>query len=287
MPVAFPPISLRRRVIETSVSPERGDSRTLIMERGDSFDKSGFPMVIEPRSRRKPRRAGPAVIAAMGVLAATAVMIVLNGADGEAALQVVRPPTSVVPVEPTDPGADPLSEPVQIPELRPDGAEPTATPTTLGPLTASPRLRTPPPVVNRPSSGRTPTRRPQTRPVPPAARLLLGCPGEVAGTGTVRISARNAAVTWNGTASGGLGLYPAGGTVKAGDTMAVWVTVDDPGTAGSGGVSIQSNGGRSSCSISWIGDQGEGPADPPPDPTPSPSTSSTTTSDDGSGETVE
>ncbi|GAA4077481.1 RNA polymerase sigma factor [Nonomuraea soli] len=49
VPVAFPPISLRRRVIETSVTPER---RAAVMEGVGGFDKSGFPVAVSERGRR-------------------------------------------------------------------------------------------------------------------------------------------------------------------------------------------------------------------------------------------
>ncbi|MEU7001210.1 sigma factor-like helix-turn-helix DNA-binding protein [Nonomuraea sp. NPDC046570] len=277
VPVAFPPISLRRRVIETSVNPERDQSRTLIMERGDSFDKTGFPMVVERRSRRRPRRLGPVVIAAVGVLAATGAMVVINGQGEPAALRVVPPPSAAVPsAEPTEPE----------PELQTDFAEstpepaqaPTPTPTREQPR---PRLRTQPPqpvaATTRPAAEPTTSRRP---PAPPTARLSLGCPGPVDGAGTIQISAREAAVHWTGSASPGLSLYPASGSVKAGGSVAVWVTVDQPGLGGTGRVSFRSNGGRSSCAVSWVAQEGEEPEEPE-EPTPTPSDSTGTSSGPG------
>ncbi|TMR17064.1 sigma-70 family RNA polymerase sigma factor, partial [Nonomuraea turkmeniaca] len=80
VPVAFPPISLRRRVIDTCLSPDRGATRTLIMDRGDTFDRAGFPVTTERRSRRRrPRRLTPVVLAGAAVLAATAAMVMING----------------------------------------------------------------------------------------------------------------------------------------------------------------------------------------------------------------
>lgn len=60
VPVAYPAISLRRRVIDTCVSPGLDQTRVLITDRGDDLDRSGFPVPAERRSRRRrPRRVGP------------------------------------------------------------------------------------------------------------------------------------------------------------------------------------------------------------------------------------
>ncbi|NUO97416.1 MAG: sigma-70 family RNA polymerase sigma factor, partial [Nonomuraea sp.] len=78
VPVEFPPISLRRRVIDTCVNPERDQTRTLITDRGDSFDRTGFPVVVERRSRRRrPRRLAPVLLAGACVLAATGAVVAM------------------------------------------------------------------------------------------------------------------------------------------------------------------------------------------------------------------
>jgi hypothetical protein len=57
-------------------------------------------------------------------------------------------------------------------------------------------------------------------------------------------------------------VSPAKGSIKAGASAVIWITVDDPGAGGSGTVSFSSNGGRARCSLSWHGQQ---PATPDPE----------------------
>ncbi|GAA3421403.1 sigma factor-like helix-turn-helix DNA-binding protein [Streptosporangium vulgare] len=49
VPLAYPPLSLRRRVIETCVNPEAREERAAIVA-GNGFDKAGFPVAAERRS---------------------------------------------------------------------------------------------------------------------------------------------------------------------------------------------------------------------------------------------
>ena len=53
VPLAYPPLSLRRRVIETCVNPELGEERAAIAAE-NGFDKAGFPTAAErrPKGRR-------------------------------------------------------------------------------------------------------------------------------------------------------------------------------------------------------------------------------------------
>ncbi|MET9341300.1 sigma-70 family RNA polymerase sigma factor [Nonomuraea sp. NPDC003804] len=276
VPVAFPPISLRRRVIETCTSPERDQTRTLITERGDSFDRTGFPVMAERRSRRRPRRLAPVLTVGACVLAATGAMIVMNGQAEPAALRIA--PTTALSADPSaDPSADepapadPSAEPPAEPEALGDGEE-TVEPTPSAGRTEerAPRSRTAARPVRTPAALPS-TRRPapsitRTRPPAPAARLSVTCPGTVAGAGTVRLAARDATVTWTAGASDGLDVFPSGGSIKAGRSVSIWVTVNDPGSGGAGTVTIRSNGGGGSCAVSWSGQDGHVP-EPTDDPT--------------------
>ncbi|WP_440098317.1 sigma factor-like helix-turn-helix DNA-binding protein [Streptosporangium sp. H16] len=49
VPLAYPPLSLRRRVIETCVNPEAREDRAAIVA-GNGFDKAGFPVAADRRS---------------------------------------------------------------------------------------------------------------------------------------------------------------------------------------------------------------------------------------------
>ncbi|MEU0569980.1 sigma-70 family RNA polymerase sigma factor [Nonomuraea sp. NPDC005983] len=276
VPVDFPPLSLRRRVIDTCVNPERDQTRTLITDRGDSFDRTGFPVAVERRSRRRrPRRLAPVVLAGVCVVAATAAMALVNDRDSaESALRAVPAP-STPEADPTGPSPEPVLETDAEPSPEPT---PTTTPTTT--TTPKSTARNAPsarPAIKvsttRPAAVPTATRRQAA----PGARLATSCPAGIDGVAKVGLRARNATVTWNAASTQGLDVFPASGSIKAGGSVAIWVTVDDPGSAGSGRVSFNSNAGSASCSLSWQGDQpptSEPPTDPAT-PTPHPSESTT------------
>ncbi|NUW42451.1 sigma-70 family RNA polymerase sigma factor [Nonomuraea rhodomycinica] len=270
VPVAFPPLSLRRRTIATCLAPERGEARTLILERGDSFDRDGFPVAPGHRPRRRPRRLAPVVIAGACVLALTGAVIVANAAtDGTA--HRAAPSASAVPT-PTRPAEEPTPEAVEDPaEDLADGPEtaPDATPERTPTPTASPRP-TPRAVVTAATTRPATSRRPVA-----GARLSAVCPGALDGSAKVGLRARNASVAWSASVTSGLDVFPSSGSIRAGGSVAVWVTVSDPDTAGGGTVSFASNGGRASCRLSWEGraEVSEPPTGEPtrlPDDTPSP-----------------
>ncbi|MEV0996544.1 sigma-70 family RNA polymerase sigma factor [Nonomuraea sp. NPDC050202] len=278
VPLAHPPISLRRRVIDTCVKPELDDTRVLITDRGDSFDRSGFPVPADRRSRRRPRRLAPLMLAGACLLAATGAVVALNGggSSGTTTLRPVPSPTTYLEENPTP-------EPV----IEEDEPSPSPTPSATPSRTPSPRI-TPPAAAPRRSSRQaavpTPSRR---RPVP-EARLRVSCPQTIAGVARIGIGARNAAVSWVATASQGLDVHPASGSVRAGASATVVVTVVEPNASGSGRVTFTSNGGTATCSLSWQGDDDpEPPTDGPPateEPTESPSAGVATTSAGGAVE---
>ncbi|MFI6323488.1 RNA polymerase sigma factor [Nonomuraea sp. NPDC050556] len=285
VPVAFPPISLRRRVVETCVNPELDQTRTMIADTG-AFDKTGFPVADKsanrpskrPRAgarRRRPRKLLPVVLLAVTAMAATGAMALMGGEEKPLALSV-PPPTA---------SSDPLPSTDQEPELQTEESEepptPTPTVTRTTPTASTPTRRAAPTTqTTRPAANPTTTRAPQ-----PVARLAVGCPGRIDGAGKVTLSARNATVTWSATSSEGLDVFPASGSLRSGASVAIWVTAIDPDEPGSGTVVLTSNGGGGSCSVTWRGDppqSSESPTAPPnsPDPTVNPdatATSSTTT----------
>ncbi|MFG1706411.1 RNA polymerase sigma factor [Nonomuraea sp. M3C6] len=278
VPVAFPAISLRRRMIDTCVSPERDQTRTLIMDRGDNFDRAGFPVAVERRSRRRrPRRLAPVVLAGACVLAATGAMVVINGrgASNSTALRLAPSPTLSLEEE----------SPTPEPAVESDDLTPSPTPT---PSLTPPGRVTP---TGRPAAGR-PSTRPAAEPTAsrrrpaPGARLGTACPQAIDGVARIGLSARNASVSWVATASQGLDVYPASGSIKSGGSVQIWVTVLDPNGSGSGRVSFTSNGGTATCSLSWHGgtpQTSEPPGDEPtasPEPTAPPSDAPQTSSVD-------
>ncbi|HUR01349.1 MAG TPA: sigma-70 family RNA polymerase sigma factor [Nonomuraea sp.] len=267
VPVAFPPISLRRRVVDTCVNPERDQTRTLIIDRGDSFDRTGFPVAAErPSRRRRPRRLAPVMLAGAAVLAATGAMVVMSTGDpAKTALGVAPAPSaspSTSPDELTGSTPEPTLEDDTTPELDPSPTpSPTGVPSRRPAATAA---------TTRPAAP-TATRRQAVR----GARFAAYCPGSVDDAVKIGLSARNATVSWSATASAGLEVLPASGSIKAGGSVAIWVTVDDPNTDGSGSVSFSSNGGGAKCSLSWDGGTEQTPEPPTDQPTAGPDPSET------------
>ncbi|WP_181019788.1 RNA polymerase sigma factor [Nonomuraea typhae] len=277
VPVAFPPISLRRRVVGTCLDPELEHTRTLILERGENFDRTGFPVnhhtdhhtdrhtdrradrrAGRRTRRRRPRRLAPVLLAGVAVLAGTGAMALMGAEDGTPAAvrQAPTPTGSRAPMAiPTDepPEEEPVEEPEEtIQEPEETTPEPSAT------------TRRPAPSATRPAGNPTPTR----RPAPAAARLSIGCPDSITGAAKIGLRARNASVTWSAAVSAGMGVFPARGTLRAGGSASIWVTIDDPDAAGGGSVAFTSNGGTASCSLSWRGRQPTGEPTPSEDPTP-------------------
>lgn len=307
VPVAFPPISLRRRVVETCVNPELDQTRTMIADLGDNFDKTGFPVSAKGRksrrgessrrnsetsrqtgesspqtaefsrrtaehkgTRRRPRKLLPVVLLAVCGMAATGAMAMMSSEDKPLALHVAPPATT---------GGDPLPTTTEPePELQTDETEdptpdPTPTVTRTQPTQTFPTRRAAPTTQpTRPASNPTTTRAQQ-----PSARLAVGCPGTIDGAGKVTLSARNATITWSATSSSGMDVFPASGSIKSGTSIAIWVTVNDPAEPGTGTVAVSSNGGAGSCSVSWRGQlpQSSEPPTDPPTSTPDPSATAT------------
>ncbi|MEV0419957.1 RNA polymerase sigma factor [Streptosporangium canum] len=357
VPVAFPPLSLRRRYIETCVNPDLAGARAAVVEAGDRFDRAGFPTPAErrakgrrwagprdagpergrdrgnhrqpavplhtapdtgshrrqpavpprtlpdlesvPRTTTEPRRAAvparrrearrrtaPVIAAAACVLAATCVVVVIAGRDPaggpvwraeaapgrEPALITLEPGPG--PDSPADPDQAPLPTPAPAPERAGRTAKARTPAPTPGPARQATTRR---PAPERPRTTRTPTR--PAAPTPTAGRLAVSCPTDIgAGAGQIRLSARDAALSWSATTSGGLNVHPRRGRLKAGAGAMIWVTAADPGESGTGRVAFTSAGGGSSCAISWESPEPEvsdPPSDPPPLPTEAPTPAAT------------
>jgi RNA polymerase sigma factor (sigma-70 family) len=278
VPVAYPGISLRRRVIDTCVSPELDQTRELITDRGDSLDRAGFPVVAEshPR-RRRSRRVGPLVLAGACLLAATGAVVVINGSNASDVGTAAPRPTVTTP-----PPVEESPEPTE--DLEIDEVEPAPTPSPSRTPSAAPPSR----VASRPAAG-PPRRRPapptatRRRPAP-SARLVTTCPQAITGAGEIGLRARNAAVSWVATASQGLDVVPASGSIKAGAAATVRVTVADPYEPGTGRVAFTSNAGTATCALSWQGEElPEPPTDQPTaseEPSPVPTSGVATSSAD-------
>ncbi|MBG0832527.1 sigma-70 family RNA polymerase sigma factor [Planomonospora sp. ID67723] len=290
VPAVFPPLSLRRRVVETCVNPELDEVRASIVEAGGPFDRTGFPAAAgrrpagasgarRPARRRRPKRSIPVIVAAVCVLAATGGMIAVTGLDlsrGPAGVAEAAPgsdPATITfepPSEPAPSDAAPAEE-TAPPDTSPP-PEPTAQETRPGTPVAAPA-----PGSRRSSSPRPRTTRPPaSRPSP--ARLAVSCPSDISqGAGQIRLTARNAVIEWSATTSGGLTVQPARGRLRAGANGVIWVTFPGLAESGAGRVSFRSNGGGPTCAISW-----EVPAptasEPAPDPSEPPSESPSATS---------
>ncbi|GLX97860.1 sigma factor-like helix-turn-helix DNA-binding protein [Herbidospora sp. NBRC 101105] len=300
VPVAFPPLSLRRRVVDACAHPERDETKILIVRDGDHFDRNGFPVPVERRPRvkrgrraggvsrraagkKKSRRATPAV-AALGVaLIAGGGVFWLNGAGAGAPTRIEAMP------QPTD---DTPGDTVQAPQYEvteedtpppaveeesptPVEAEETSSTQAPGPV---PTAAGQPPARPKPSRKPVKTPAPTKRPAAARAALSMTCPGDLgeATGGVLYLTARNAPIAWSARAGDNVSIAPARGVLKKGASGRMTISIVDPKSAGGTTISITSPGGNPSCRISWRGDgyspPGGGVPDPtnPPRPTPTP-----------------
>ncbi|WP_424535677.1 RNA polymerase sigma factor [Sphaerisporangium viridialbum] len=311
IPVAFPPLSLRRRVAETCAKSERDAGRTAIMAVADRFDKSGFPPVgAERRSRgrearedhraspepetprygtgvahaRRTSRRTPVFATVACVLVATGAMVVATGqgpSSPDGLTQTLRFPSQTPGELQISYGPEPDDTP--SPSEPPPPTPATATPATRSPTRSA--AAAPAASTGRP---RPPSNTP-TRPPAPAAKLVVSCPGALGaeGDGVILVSARNATVSWTATTTGGLAVTPGQGVLKSGVKERLSVAVGEPGEAGEGTVTLASASGRASCHLSWDGQDPPPASDPPPDqsPTPEPSASGTPSGESSGGPT--
>ncbi|TQS30496.1 sigma factor-like helix-turn-helix DNA-binding protein [Microbispora sp. KK1-11] len=297
IPVAFPPLSLRRRVIESALHADRRDAATAVATA--EFDRRGFPATTgrqaghgrtehgrtehgrtglrqteRKRVRSRPLRAAPVMLAAVCVFGAAGGLALVSGQDPAERLEAIRVPPTAAPADPA-PGDPVPGDPVPgDSEPGPEESDlPTATPAASGDETPPPdgspqSAATAPPHTTAPSgrSRPSPTR---TRPAPRPALTAL-CPGDLGGAAgaSVTLAARNAVIEWTAVTSGGITVSPRHGRLRAGASGRVTLAVADPGVAGRGVVTFESSAGRPSCRVTWDGQEGNGDADPLPDPTP-------------------
>ncbi|GAB1824076.1 RNA polymerase sigma factor [Herbidospora sp. RD11066] len=298
VPVAFPPLSLRRRIVDTCAHPERDETKILLAHDGDLFDRNGFPVPAGRRPRvkrgrraggvsrraagkKKSRRATP-VVAALGVfLVAGGGVFWLNGTSAGApaqmeAMPLPEPTDDVVQAPQYDVDTDPPAE-EPIPDTPPASPEPEAeeTSSTRAPAPVPTAAAAP---TRKPTQKPRPTRKPTKRPTAATGALSMTCPGDVGdATGEVLyLTARNAPIAWSARAGEGVSIAPVRGVLKKGASGRMTISIVNPRSAGSATIAITSPGGNPSCTISWRGD-GYGPPpggwpDPtnPPRPTPTP-----------------
>ncbi|MEU8275996.1 sigma-70 family RNA polymerase sigma factor [Microbispora bryophytorum] len=272
VPVAYPPLSLRRRVIESALHADRrGAAATAVTTAATTeFDRRGFPATTGRRAehgrvRSRPLRTAPVMLAAVCVFGAAGGLALVSGQAPAGRLDAIHVPPTSAPADPAPedsaPG-DPVPDPEDsdLPTVTPT-ATPTVTPAASGDETptpnASPRsAATAPPHTNAPSgrSRPTPTR---TRPAPKPALTAL-CPGDLGGatSASVTLAARNAVIEWTAVTSGGIAVSPRHGRLRAGASGRITLTVVDPGVAGRGVVTFTSSAGRPSCRMAWDGQEG-------------------------------
>ncbi|MBB2746349.1 UNVERIFIED_ORG: RNA polymerase sigma factor (sigma-70 family) [Microbispora rosea subsp. rosea] len=301
IPVAFPPLSLRRRVIESALHADRRDAATATTAATAAttaeFDRRGFPATTgrqaghgrtghgptgRRRVRSRPLRTAPVMLAAVCVFGAAGGLALVSGQAPAERLEAIRVPPTAAPGGPAS-GDPAVGEPA--PGDSTPGPEesdlPTATPAASGDETPPPdgspqSAATAPPHTTAPSgrSRPSPTR---TRPVPRPALTAL-CPGDLGGAAgaSITLAARNAAIEWTAVTSGGIAVSPRHGRLRAGASGRVTLAVVDPGVAGRGVVTFESSAGRPSCRMTWDGQEGNGDAGPLPDPTSDTTTDPTT-----------
>ncbi|WP_432925212.1 sigma factor-like helix-turn-helix DNA-binding protein [Microbispora sp. CA-135349] len=279
IPVAFPPLSLRRRVIEAALHADRRDGATALL------DRRGFPVTAgrgtagrgttgktagrrarRGRARSRPLRAAPVMLAATCVFATAGGLALVSGQDQAEPLKAIRVSPTATPADPV-PGDPVLGDPVLGPEES-DQATPTPADDTTAPQDDSPQTAATAPPHTPAPSGRSRPSPPRTRPAPRPALTAL-CPGDLGGAtaSSVTLAARNAVIEWTAVTSGGIAVSPRHGRLRAGASGRVTLSVVDPGVPGTGVVTFRSSAGRPSCRVAWDGREGDGDADPAPEPT--------------------
>ncbi|MEV1201848.1 hypothetical protein AB0J07_17840, partial [Microbispora rosea] len=303
IPVAFPPLSLRRRVIESALHADRRDGATAATTATTAiataeFDRRGFPAPAGRRAEHvpaehgraehgraerrrvgsRPLRTAPVMLAAVCVFGAAGGLALVSGQAPAERLEAIRVSPTAAPEGPAleNPALeDPASEePVLGPEESgPPSATPGASPDETPPPDDSPHsAATAPPHTTAPS-GRSRPSPTSTRRAPRPALTAL-CPGDLGGStgASITLAARNAVIEWTAVTSGGIAVSPRHGRLRAGASGRVTLTVVDPGVAGRGVVTFASSAGRPSCRVAWDGREGDGDADPLPDRTSDPTT---------------
>lgn len=302
IPVAFPPLSLRRRVIESALHADRRDGAAATTATAAiataEFDRRGFPAAAGRRAEHvpaergraehgraerrrvgsRPLRTAPVMLAAVCVFGAAGGLALVSGQAPAERLEAIRVSPTAAPEDPAleNPALeDPASEePVLGPEESgPPSATPGASPDETPPPDDSPHsAATAPPHTTAPS-GRSRPSPPSTRRAPRPALTAL-CPGDLGGStgASITLAARNAVIEWTAVTSGGIAVSPRHGRLRAGASGRVTLTVVDPGVAGRGVVTFASSAGRPSCRVAWDGREGDGDADPLPDRTSDPTT---------------
>ncbi|MBE3007999.1 hypothetical protein IL992_02165 [Microbispora sp. NEAU-D428] len=285
IPVAFPPLSLRSRVVESALRADRRDGAATAVVTAE-FDRRGFPATTgrragrgrtgrgrtgRGRARSRPLRIAPVMLAAVCVFGAAGGLALVSGQAPAERLEAIRVPPTAAPGDPApeDPAPGDSEDLALGPE---EGDPPTATPAASGdetpPPDSSPQsAATAPPHTTAPSgrSRPSPTRTPRA----PRPALTALCPGDLGGAAgaSITLAARDAVIEWTAVTTGGIAVSPRHGRLRAGASGRVTLAVVDPGVAGRGVVTFQSSAGRPSCRVAWDGQEGNGDADPVPDPT--------------------
>ncbi|GAA4197402.1 sigma factor-like helix-turn-helix DNA-binding protein [Microbispora amethystogenes] len=299
IPVAYPPLSARRQVIDSILRADPPPDATA------PLDDRGFPAAVSPgraqgragrrrrgehgggRVRRRPRplKVAPVLLAAACVFATAGGLALVSGESPADRLEAVRvPPTTSPAASPApdpalDPtldldegepptGEDPVDEQANEPSAPSDDSpgspgSPDSPQSSPHPAATAPPHTLPPPGRSRPTSTRT------TRAPKPSLTAL--CPGDLGGaTGaTITLAARGSAIEWSAGTSGGITVSPRQGRLRAGASGRITLAVADPAVPGSGVVTFQSAAGRPSCRLSWDGQEGDGgpgPTTRPDDP---------------------
>ncbi|RAY11876.1 hypothetical protein DPM19_28300 [Actinomadura craniellae] len=249
LPTAMMPADLRAQVLTAAFAPDLAEMRARIARRAEPFDEWGWPVPVDPRTRRTEPAAGgggkgrnlvwPAAAAAVTVLLLVGgVFFVLSGSSGSSPSG--DPSSQAAAPDPSEPAEEPSVEPSELP---------TPTPTRT---TASP---SPTPTPTRTTSSPTP-RRPQT---PVGQVRVFGCniPGG-AELCMVSVAVTGGRAAWSVVgASSGLQVGRQGGT-SSGGVPVRRPACTEPGDF-SGSVQISPGG---SAPVSWTCPDDEPPSPP-------------------------
>lgn len=310
LPVITLPVDARQRVLTFFSDPHMAAYREFAVSRAADFTESGFPLSAQlpvpgspahakvPAQATTPARIAPPLASAVrqgmprGRIL-TAVAVTATAAAVAAALVLVGLGGGT-----RTPSREPTAQAVGPPGPRRAGAgaeaaAPIVTPTAV--VSASPSEAASPgeqlfvkltqPLPTARASGLPPQRGPEPSPQPtvsvggpPQRGSLDVSPGALrlgnASSGQLTITAEGTAESWSATTSSGrLELSTDGGTLAAGQSVTLTVTVDRGGAAGGSAVLYVDQGTVAQpVQVSWApaASQGHQPS-PSPSPAPSPS----------------
>ncbi|MGH3392335.1 MAG: RNA polymerase sigma factor [Actinomadura sp.] len=242
LPVALMPVDLGWELLTFANAPERAEDRAVIAQWAEPFDEWGWPASVghEPHRPERKLRRWPAVVAAASVIiVVVSAFMWLPRSSGN----------NSVAAAPSAAGSPEVSDSA---EVSPSESElPTDTPTPTP--TVSTSSPTPSPTRPRP---RPSTTKPTTKPPTPGT-LSVGPGGPIGDNDAISVplAAVGGPVSWSATPGPNLSVSKGSGSLGAGDSTAVTITLDRSTACededGPGSSSVTFSPGAKKVTVDW------------------------------------